>query len=503
MSTRKLQQEIDKTHKKISEGLVAFDEIYDKLMSPDAPSQKEKLESDLKKEIKKLQRLRDSLKAWITDSSIKLDKGPLQESRSKIEHAMDQFKDIEKMSKIKQFLNEGLELQRAKYGRFGDMEDPKKQEVCHYISDSIDSLNQQNELLEVELHLQTVQLKKAKGTQVALLQSAVDDARYKVERNVKHLTKLEKILRSLENDKVTPELIDSIKDDIEYYVENNMEDDYVEYDDFYDQLNLGDADLDVQGSLVQIDQKEAATLVPPPPPPPGLAHVNSRADSIPTRIAGPSSAPSLAPPSLAPSRQAGMGERGNIGDQPVQPRTELPRLKQTFAETIPRLAQVARERLSRPLATENITQLLELSLLNCPDSFDAEKPRQYEPAHMHPSSIDYPQEPMYELNLGQLMRRFDTDTLFFCFYYGDGVNGQTARHHAALELSQRGWVFNLETSQWFLRDVKNTKGRLANAEKESPDGEGDYKYFDYEKTWLTRRKEKYRIPEFAQHIFSA
>lgn len=198
-----------------------------------------------------------------------------------------------------------------------------------------------------------------------------------------------------------------------------------------------------------------------------------------------------------------MSERGNIGDQPIQPRTELPRLKQTFAETIPRLAQVARERLSRPLATENITQLLELSLLNCPDSFDAEKPRQYEPAHMHPSSIDYPQEPMYELNLGQLMRRFDTDTLFFCFYYGDGVNGQTARHHAALELSQRGWVFNLETSQWFLRDVKNTKGRLANAEKESPDGEGDYKYFDYEKTWLTRRKEKYRIPEFAQHIFSA
>lgn len=496
MSTRKLQQEIDKTHKKISEGLTAFDEIYEKLMSPEAPSQKEKLESDLKKEIKKLQRLRDSLKTWITDSSIKLDKGPLQESRSKIEHAMDQFKDLEKMSKIKQFLNEGLELQRAKYGRFGDMEDPKKQEVCHYISDSIDLLNQQNELLEVELHLQTAQLKKTKGSQVAIVQSGIDDARYKVERNVKHLTMLEKILRSLENDKVTPELVDSIKDDIEYYVENNMDDDYVEYDDFYDQLNLEDANLDVQGSLVQIDQKEAPTLVPPPPP--GLAHVNARAELLPTRLAGTTRAPTLTPP-----RQAEMDERSNVGDNGTQSRIELPRLQQTFAETVPRLAQIARERLSRPLATENVNQLLELSLLNCPDSFDAEKPRQYEPAHMHPSSIDYPQEPMYELNLGLLMRRFDTDTLFFCFYYGDGANGETARYHAALELSRRGWIFNLETSQWFLRDVKNTKSRSASSEKELPDGEGDYKYFDYEKTWLTRRKEKYRIPEFAQHTFSA
>ena len=65
----------------------------------------------MKKELKKLQRLRDQLKQWLGDSSIKLDKNVLQENRTKIEHAMDQFKELEKLLKIKQFSNEGLELQ--------------------------------------------------------------------------------------------------------------------------------------------------------------------------------------------------------------------------------------------------------------------------------------------------------------------------------------------------------------------------------------------------------
>jgi CCR4-NOT transcription complex subunit 3 len=41
---------------------------------------KEKYESDLKKEIKKLQRLRDQIKTWISSADVK-DKVPLQESR--------------------------------------------------------------------------------------------------------------------------------------------------------------------------------------------------------------------------------------------------------------------------------------------------------------------------------------------------------------------------------------------------------------------------------------
>jgi CCR4-NOT transcription complex subunit 3 len=48
------------------------------------PNQKDKYEQELKKEIKKLQRLRDQIKAWISSTEIK-DKKSLQEARKNIE----------------------------------------------------------------------------------------------------------------------------------------------------------------------------------------------------------------------------------------------------------------------------------------------------------------------------------------------------------------------------------------------------------------------------------
>jgi CCR4-NOT transcription complex subunit 3 len=47
-------------------------------------NQKDKYEQELKKEIKKLQRLRDQIKAWISSTEIK-DKKQLQEARKNIE----------------------------------------------------------------------------------------------------------------------------------------------------------------------------------------------------------------------------------------------------------------------------------------------------------------------------------------------------------------------------------------------------------------------------------
>lgn len=47
-------------------------------------NQKEKYEQELKKEIKKLQRLREQIKTWQSSSDIK-DKKPLNEARKQIE----------------------------------------------------------------------------------------------------------------------------------------------------------------------------------------------------------------------------------------------------------------------------------------------------------------------------------------------------------------------------------------------------------------------------------
>ncbi len=84
MAARKLQQEVDKCFKKVQEGVAEFDAIYEKIEQSNNPAQKEKLEDNLKREIKKLQRLRDQIKTWAAGNEIK-DKGPLMEQRKLIE----------------------------------------------------------------------------------------------------------------------------------------------------------------------------------------------------------------------------------------------------------------------------------------------------------------------------------------------------------------------------------------------------------------------------------
>jgi CCR4-NOT transcription complex subunit 3 len=93
-ANRKLQTEIDKTMKKVAEGIEQFGMIWDKVRTEPGimavhkkggahhagqqterlsmvfqvheteGNQKEKFEGDLKKEIKKLQRCRDLIKTW-------------------------------------------------------------------------------------------------------------------------------------------------------------------------------------------------------------------------------------------------------------------------------------------------------------------------------------------------------------------------------------------------------------------------------------------------------
>jgi CCR4-NOT transcription complex subunit 3 len=75
---------VDRTLKKVTEGLEIFYETLDKLSSATTQNQKEKYEVDLKKEIKKLQRLRDTIKGWQSSSEIK-DKQPINEARKSIE----------------------------------------------------------------------------------------------------------------------------------------------------------------------------------------------------------------------------------------------------------------------------------------------------------------------------------------------------------------------------------------------------------------------------------
>lgn len=88
MAARKLAQEVDKCFKKVAEGVAEFESIYEKIEQSNNPTQKDKLEDQLKREIKKLQRLRDQIKTWAASNDIK-DKAPLLEHRRLIETVRD------------------------------------------------------------------------------------------------------------------------------------------------------------------------------------------------------------------------------------------------------------------------------------------------------------------------------------------------------------------------------------------------------------------------------
>eukprot|EP00536_Pseudo-nitzschia_multiseries_P010617 jgi/Psemu1/203721/e_gw1.331.20.1 len=140
-----LSAEIDRVMKKVDEGVELFDEIWEKVYSAEQQNQKEKYEMDLKKEIKKLQRLRDQIKSWIGSSDVK-DKEPLLDARRLIETKMEAFKYCEKETKTKTYSKEGL----AKAEKLTPEEEAKKA-TCEWINEVIEKLNEMVEERDLEV----------------------------------------------------------------------------------------------------------------------------------------------------------------------------------------------------------------------------------------------------------------------------------------------------------------------------------------------------------------
>jgi CCR4-NOT transcription complex subunit 3 len=144
-ANRKLQTEIDRTLKKVEEGVEIFDEIWDKVYSATQQNQKEKYEVDLKKEIKKLQRHRDQIKTWVASSDIK-DKRPLTDARKLIETKMEQFKVCEKETKTKTYSKEGL----ARETKI-DPHEAAKNSTRDWLSEKVDQLSLQIDMHEADM----------------------------------------------------------------------------------------------------------------------------------------------------------------------------------------------------------------------------------------------------------------------------------------------------------------------------------------------------------------
>jgi CCR4-NOT transcription complex subunit 3 len=226
--------EIDRVMKKVDEGVELFDEIWEKVYSAEQQNQKEKYEIELKKEIKKLQRLRDQIKTWIGGTEVK-DKDALLDARRLIETKMEQFKVCEKETKTKAYSKEGL----AKQERL-DPEEQKRENTISWISDIIDQI--QGFIDEKELEVEKLSAGKGKKTN----KNQLDECQQHLANHKFHLNKLEGIMRLVRNGMLEADTVDEVKEDLEYYLESHQEDDYImayDEDSFYDTLGLDDLDV--------------------------------------------------------------------------------------------------------------------------------------------------------------------------------------------------------------------------------------------------------------------
>lgn len=144
---------------------------------------------------------------------------------------MEKFKAVEKEMKTKAFSKEGLSA-AAKL----DPKEQEKAEACQFLANMVEQLEHQIEALEAEE--ETLQVTAKKGKKDHAKADRLGEITKMVERHKWHQSKLELLLRSLENGNVETEQVQEIEEGIKYYVEQNQDVDFNEDDTLYDDLNL-------------------------------------------------------------------------------------------------------------------------------------------------------------------------------------------------------------------------------------------------------------------------
>jgi len=127
--------------------------------------------------------------------------------------------------------------------------------------------------------------------------------------------------------------------------------------------------------------------------------------------------------------------------------------------------------------------MLSASVANAPDALDTLAPRSYKPKHPFRTPSYYPQELDPVFDDPRLYSRIDPDTLFYVFYYKQETYQQ---YLAAKALKDQSWRFHKQYQTWFQR---HEEPKTITEEFE----QGTYRFFDYESTWMNRRKADFKF----------
>lgn len=540
MASKKVQAEIDRTLKKVQEGMEMFEDIWQKVHAADKVNMKEKWEAELKKEIKKLQRYRDQIKSWAASSEIK-NKAPLLEARKAIEGDMERFKVCEKEAKTKAYSKEAL---AAPEKRDGDIE-PEKLELKDWIDDMIALIRVQ--LVEHETEFQKFSL-KSKGRKRQQDKDRYSKLQKSIDRYNWHISQLNLAWEKLVIDQISVDNVEAIRDDLEYWIENNQEQD-VEDSYIYSMLeeDLPDEDeidqsaiaefLDVELEPEVEEEKEELPVVVQPQPSPQPSKKNPKPKKV-EEVVSPVSEPQKPKPSpqaeiktqpapkpVKPSVPPAGAEFASIvkrkpanvppSGQPIEPKPikiltnphtavkpssidepRLQPLKNVQPLKLPeeklahKLVNLSISKMQKPVVTvpevvqktledeySYYMQMLESGMDQSPQQKESQK-KPYTPRNPLKTPEFFPSAPAQIFDDTRIFDKFDMDTLFFIFYFQQGSYQQFL---AAKQLKRQSWRYHTKYLTWFQRhdDPKVTTDEYE---------QGTYVYFDYDFSWCQRIK---------------
>lgn len=309
-------REIDIVFKKIQEGLHEFNYHYDRYESlnsdedTDNQREREKLENDLKKEIKRLQKFREQIKIWQLNDVIKTYglatpqlANKLNENKRWIEDSMEVYKDVERASKLKTFSNQSimmasLEQMRGGMDHDGDndsddegwnseeglvdaddvLENDEDDDELHLAQESIDALayfrgvlsqlNDQTKKLNSEF--EKLSHKKLRKNNLSIIESKKEKISSTKQTHSFHAKKILKLIRLIRSNKgFDVDLIPIIQDDLNNYLEKvgdpDYEVDFSLYDDVFNLAGIRDEKVmsGVSASPTPSPQPAPVTLAKP------------------------------------------------------------------------------------------------------------------------------------------------------------------------------------------------------------------------------------------------
>lgn len=145
------------------------------------------------------------------------DKNALADGRRDIERRMERFKVCEKEAKTKAFSKEGLSAAASRQ----DPKDKAKGESREWLNSTVDTLGEQVEEFEAELEEVSSGPSRGKKSKPPPRVNHLEES---IARHKAHITRLEQLLRLLDNDEVSVEDIEGLQDLVDDYLERNQDD---------------------------------------------------------------------------------------------------------------------------------------------------------------------------------------------------------------------------------------------------------------------------------------